>query len=108
MISDKAKELIAGGEGQTVEFKSISGGQLGDSLFETISAFSNRYGGHILIGVADDGSVLGINPNASEDLRRNFSKRVSNPEVMLPPVCLGLKEIDIDGKLILSLYVPPH
>gem|GEM_PF-6702583 len=37
MLSEKVKELIAGGEGLTVEFKSLSAGKLGDSLFETVS-----------------------------------------------------------------------
>jgi ATP-dependent DNA helicase RecG len=108
MLAEKAHELIARGEGLAVEFKSLSAGQLGDSLFETVSAFSNRYGGYILIGVADDGTVVGVNPNVSEGLRRNFANGISNPQVMFPPLSLALEEVRIEGKLILSLYVPPH
>jgi ATP-dependent DNA helicase RecG len=51
MQADKVKELIAGGETLTVEFKGIASGKLGSSVFETVAAFSNRYGGHILMGV---------------------------------------------------------
>ncbi|MDR1264341.1 MAG: putative DNA binding domain-containing protein [Propionibacteriaceae bacterium] len=108
MLAEKVKELIAGGESQTVEFKSVSAGVLGDSLFDTVSAFSNRHGGHILIGVADDGTISGVNPNACEGLRRNFANRVSNPEVVFPPLSLSLEGVEVDGKLVLSLYVPPH
>ncbi|MDR2975316.1 MAG: ATP-binding protein [Propionibacteriaceae bacterium] len=66
MLAEKVSELIAGGESLTVEFKPLSAGMLGDSLFDTVSAFSNRYGGYVLIGVADDGSITGINPDAAE------------------------------------------
>jgi ATP-dependent DNA helicase RecG len=108
VLAEKVKALVAGGESQTVEFKSLSAGQLGDSLFDTVSAFANRYGGYILVGVADDGTISGVNPNACEGLRRNFVNRVSNPEVVFPPLSLSLEEIEIDGKLVLGLYVPPH
>ncbi|MDR1236987.1 MAG: ATP-binding protein, partial [Propionibacteriaceae bacterium] len=86
MLAEKVKELIAGGESQTVEFKSLSAGQLGDSLFDTVSAFANRHGGYILVGVADDGTISGVNSNVCEGLRRNFANRVSNPEVIFPPL----------------------
>jgi len=108
MLADQARNLLAQGEGLTVEFKSIQAGKLGNSVFESISAFSNRYGGHILMGVADDGTVLGIPANQVDGLKRNFAKMLSNPEVVHPPLSLQLEEVTVDGKLILALYVPPH
>ena len=59
MLVDQVRQLLAQGEGLTVEFKSVESGKLGSPVFETIAAFSNRYGGHLLRGVADDGAVLG-------------------------------------------------
>lgn len=38
------------GEGYTLEYKE-SVNSLSDSVFETVSSFSNRYGGYILLGV---------------------------------------------------------
>ncbi len=62
-------ELIAGGETGTVEFKStlrinLHTGQPDEkmhlSALKTIAGFLNAKGGTLLIGVADDGEVLGI------------------------------------------------
>ena len=33
-----------------------------------MSAFSNRYGGHILIGVGDDGAAIGVNAGLADTL----------------------------------------
>ena len=51
---DKLKKYIHDGEGLTVEFKRCEN-ELANSIYETVSAFSNRYGGYILLGVEDDG-----------------------------------------------------
>jgi ATP-dependent DNA helicase RecG len=108
MLADKVKALVGGGEGLTVEFKRISSGRLGNSAFETVAGFSNRYGGHILMGVADDGTVVGVNPGQIEPLKRNFANVLSNPELMFPTLYLEPETVDVDGKLVLAVYVPPH
>lgn len=70
MIQEKLKELLDSGEGFTIEYKECVNG-LNDSVFETVCSFSNRYGGHILLGVAEEehdgrktGRVIGVNPNS--------------------------------------------
>jgi ATP-dependent DNA helicase RecG len=108
VLEEKALELIAGGEGWTVEFKSIASGKLGNSVFETVSAFSNRYGGHILIGVDDDASVIGVNPSHIESLKRNFANVLSNPESLFPTLHLEPETVEVNGKLVLAVYVPSH
>ncbi len=61
--------LIKNGESETVEFKStlrwdIRAGKTNPAIeracLKTISAFLNTYGGNLLIGVRDDGSIEGI------------------------------------------------
>lgn len=63
------EELIAHGEGSWLEFKetlefNVHKGakdrQMVDEVLKTIAAFSNSHGGTLLIGVADDGGVKGI------------------------------------------------
>lgn len=48
------------GEGVITEFKEANNGLL-KSSFETICAFLNRNGGHIFLGVNDDGKIIGVN-----------------------------------------------
>ena len=47
--------LIAKGESKTLEFKK----SFGKETIETICAFANSYGGTVLIGVTDTGSICG-------------------------------------------------
>jgi ATP-dependent DNA helicase RecG len=53
MTSDKLKQLMRDGEGLAVEFKRFTN-ELPKSVYETVCSFSNRYGGHILLGVPND------------------------------------------------------
>lgn len=46
---NKYKDLIACGEGVTIEFKECAK-ELPKSVFETICSFLNRFGGDILLG----------------------------------------------------------
>ena len=65
-----AEELIQRGESKTLEFKSTLRWNLEEdrkddklvthSTLKTIAAFLNTEGGDLLIGVADDGSIVGI------------------------------------------------
>jgi ATP-dependent DNA helicase RecG len=52
MTKSELKQIVSKGEGLTVELKLCKNG-LTDSVFETVSSFSNRYGGHIILGVED-------------------------------------------------------
>lgn len=68
MTVEKLEELLNEGEGYTLEYKE-SVNSLSDSVFETVSSFSNRYGGYILLGIKEVkrgnkkvGEVIGVNP----------------------------------------------
>lgn len=102
---DKIKKLIEGGEGLTVEFKRCENG-LTNSVFETVSSFSNRYGGYMLLGVEDSGRIIGVNPKAVTDIKKNFINTLNNPQRFCPTLFLTLEEVKIDEKHILWVYVP--
>ena len=66
---DPVETLIASGESECVEFKSTlrtnlrtgqKDHQMEDTVLKTLAGFLNTSGGTLLVGVADDGSVLGI------------------------------------------------
>ena len=59
-MSKKIKQLIHEREGLTVEFKHCEN-ELTNGVFETVTAFSNRYGGFIILGIDDNGSIYGVN-----------------------------------------------
>lgn len=71
MKSEKIREIINGGEGLTVEFKQ-SRTKLNRVVFETVCAFLNRNGGHLFLGVDDQGGVVGIDPDSIEKVKMDF------------------------------------
>jgi type I restriction enzyme, R subunit len=71
-----AEELIKQGESKTLEFKSTLRWSLREdrqddkgvthAVLKTVAAFLNTEGGDLLIGVADDGSIVGIERDGLE------------------------------------------
>jgi len=105
MTIDQIRKLLAAGESLTVEYKECENA-LSNSVFETVCSFSNRYGGHIFLGVEDDGKILGVNPAAVQDMMKNFVNTLNNPTKISPSLLLELEEYQIDGQLILYVYIP--
>jgi len=106
-VLDKLRQLIHDGEGLTVEFKRCEN-ELANSVYETVSSFSNRYGGYILLGVEDDGEVKGVNPSSVSKMKKDFANSLNNPQRFAPTLFLALEEAEIDGKTILWCFVPPN
>ena len=105
MTIDQLRKLIKDGEGFTVEFKECHN-ELTKTVYETVCSFSNRYGGYILLGVNDAGEITGVNPNAVSGMKKNFVNMLNNPQMVNPVLFLGLEEIEIDGQIVLYVYVP--
>ena len=108
MTEAEIRELLKAGEGFTVEYKECSSA-LNDSVFETVASFSNRYGGHILLGVREEKGIrtpIGVKADAITSIKKNFINVLNNPNKIFPSLYLTLEEIEIDGKLLLWVYVP--
>ncbi len=105
MTKDTLLALIDQGEGITVEFKKCQN-EVSSDVYPTVCSFSNRFGGHIFMGVNDAGEIIGVNKNCVKDMRKNFSNMLSNPQKISPTLYLSLEEYEIDGKIILYAYVP--
>jgi ATP-dependent DNA helicase RecG len=63
MTEQELRNLIAGGETPTVEFKSDQGPLPDTDLLDTVVCLANGQGGMLLVGVEDDGHVTGLHPH---------------------------------------------
>ena len=77
MIPKELHQLIQGGENLHVEFKK-STNDITKNVYETVCSFSNRDGGHIFLGVRDDGEILGITEDRIEKMKKEFITSVNN------------------------------
>lgn len=99
---DELKTLLAKGETLTVEFKSDAKGLPDRELVAAAVALTNTEGGLLLLGIEDDGTVTGVQPNHQNaaGLAALIANRTS------PPVAVRVEVIDWDDKKILGIQVP--
>lgn len=105
MSESELLALIQGGENTCVEFKK-SFDQITKDVYDTVCSFSNREGGHIFLGVKDDGTIIGVLPEAIDQMKKDFITTVNNGSKLYPPLYLMPEELNIDGHTILHIYVP--
>ena len=97
MEENIVRHLISKGEGENIEFKEAKE-SIPKSTYNTVCAFLNTSGGTLLFGVNDKGEIVGVNPDCVSKMKKNFSDTVKQ---LNPPVCLELKEVNINGKIVL-------
>ncbi len=108
-----AEELIKRGESKTLEFKStlrwsVKEARKDDrvvthSVLKTIAAFLNTEGGDLLIGVADDGSIVGIEQDQFESDDRfmlHLAQVVRNGLGDRAGTCIDPKTQVVQGKTV--------
>lgn len=105
MNINQLKLLIDEGEGLTVEFKEAKD-RLPQNFIETVCAFLNTDGGTILLGVADNGKVIGMDPDAVSQVKADLVNLSNNPQKIDPPYLLFPHEFLIDHKMIIAVQVP--
>lgn len=113
------KDILANGETTRIEYKStlrvnLHTGQpdkkMEQSCLKTIAAFLNSHGGHLVVGVADSGEVLGIEKDGfpNEDKMNlhlvNLLKDRMGPQHMLH---VEPRFEELDGKKILVVRCKP-
>ena len=99
------RDIIEEGENDRIEFKRC-GNQPEKDLFETICAFANTFGGTILLGVEDDGSLTGIDPAQVLPVTRNVLNVVNNSNAFDVPVSMEFEHIEIGDRQIIKIDVP--
>jgi len=92
-------KLISRGENEGLELKESL--RLKEEISQVVSAFSNANGGSILVGISNDGKVIGVDigRNTIEELA-NYIKRNTDPAIF-PSV----KILDVKGKKIIGIEV---
>ena len=105
MTPDKLKTIISQKEGTEIEFKK-SQDSLARSVYESICAFLNRRGGHVVLGADNDGNIVGINPAKVQEQLDQLAKDMNNPQLFKPTYYLSYEPMEIDGKQIIYFYVP--
>ena len=105
MTQAQIKHIIRQGENIHAEFKK-SRSKLPKDLFETICAFLNTDGGIILLGVSDDGEIIGIEPERVEQMKKDIANLSNNPQKLQPGYFLKIRDLEIDGKKIIVIEVP--
>lgn len=102
MLADDLERLIGGGESYSLEFKR----DINDSELTTnVVCLANGDGGLLLIGVDDDGAVIGARPRhgkATEPER--LPALVAN--TTSPPVNVTASTVDVGGKTVIVIEVP--
>src|SRR5665648_433866 len=105
MKVDRLRDIISGGESFTVEFKE-SKNKLNKNVYESVCAFLNRNGGHLFLGVKDNGDIIGVDKDSVEQLKKDFVTSLNNPQTLNPTFYLAIDDVEIDGKTILYINIP--
>jgi predicted HTH transcriptional regulator len=93
------KELIAGGESTTVEFKrKISSPE---KIAKEIVAFSNTKGGYLIVGVDDDGRIYGIESEKYEIEAINYCCQF----LIEPAIEPNVQILNIKNKYLAVVYI---
>src|ERR1051326_1802367 len=108
-----AEELIKRGESKTLEFKSTLRWSQNENrqddkgvthaVLKTVAAFLNTEGGDLLIGVADDGSIVGIERDQLESddkFMRHLTQVVRNGLGDRAGTCIDPKTQDVQSRTV--------
>jgi predicted HTH transcriptional regulator len=101
MTHDDVKRLAAMGEGKYLEFKNRV--PKAERIAREVIALANTDGGKVLVGVDDDGTVLGVK-DAQEEF---YALQTALDDRILPPVDLGFEPVRISRtREVLVVHVP--
>ena len=105
MTETELLTLIRGGENIRVEFKKSTNDVTKD-VYDTVCSFSNREGGIIVLGVKDNGEILGIAPDAIDRIKKDFVTSINNGQKINPPLYLQPETYMVDERTVLVIQVP--
>jgi|SRR3989339_364896 len=104
MNESELKAIISKGEGLRIEFKECKS-NLSKDIYETVCAFLNRFGGELLLGVEDNGDVVGVDEDCVQKVKNEFITAINNPQKISPTFYLSAKEVKVKDKTVIYIYV---
>ena len=105
MTETELLNLIHNGENIHVEFKK-STNEITKDVYDTVCSFSNRDGGIILLGVKDNGDILGVAPEAIDHMKKDFVTSINNGQKINPPLYIQPETILVEERILLIIQVP--
>ena len=92
--------LLTIGENLNIEFKRAGDGPKSDT-FESVCAFLNKAGGDLLLGVNDDGTVVGLPPKSVDAMIRygRITPKNLEPEPKNPIIANFFHQIRLADEL---------
>lgn len=96
------RALISQGEGERLEFKKKTTHPT--RIARTLSSLANTHGGQVLVGVDDDGRVVGVR-DAEEEM---FVLREAAAHYIDPPLTLHFREVETEDELIVLVVSVPE
>ncbi len=105
MTDEQLSYIINQGEGVNIEFKTAEK-NLNKSVFETVCAFLNRTGGHLFLGVKDDGFITGVQKETVQKLLDDVVTLANNPQKLNPTFYISAEVVIIQKVPVIYIYVP--
>lgn len=96
--------LLHKGEGIQTEYKEAIDA-VPSTFYESVASFSNTDGGNILLGVADDGIVTGINPASQAKIKKDIITALNSPDCFNPPVSIEPFSIEHPSGLVIVVQI---
>lgn len=105
-LEDDFEKALKSGESAMVEFKRCVWGGPETDTFETICSFANHTGGHLYLGVEDDGTVRGVPAAACKNIERNIANVTANLKLFSPAILVETEHFVYRDKTFIHIWVP--
>ena len=96
-MQTKYLSILSSGESSNTEFKQ----SFDKEAIETIVAFANTKGGHLFIGIKDDGTPCGV--TISNESIQNYINQIKNSTE--PSLIVDIEAFTLEGKTILAIKI---
>lgn len=93
MRRHELREIIAGGESSTVEFKRKF--TSAEKFAREIIAFANTAGGYLMVGVDDDGAIIGVQSEKEVLSQIDIARHAITPELQLEVEVVEIEFVDV-------------